>query len=82
MLTFRRPPANWSIGGDLTGQLGQPHLAHPHGEQQVDLLGVGGDRSRERRGVDAEVVARWQQDVVEAAAISGLDDVTAVFPRR
>ncbi len=62
-------------GGELAGELRQPHLAHPHGEQQVDLLGVGGARCGERGGVDAEGVPRRQQHVVEAVAIGGADDV-------
>jgi hypothetical protein len=66
---------------ELPGELREPRLAHPYREQQVDLLGVRRDRSRERRGVDAEGVSRRQQHVVETVPICRDDDVTAVFPR-
>ena len=68
-------------GGELTSELREPHLPDPHGEQQVDLFGVGGDRRGKRGRVDPELVARWQEDVVEAIAVGGLDDVTAMVPR-
>ena len=35
-----------------------------------------------KRGrVDPELVARWQEDVVEAIAVGRLDDVAAMVPR-
>ena len=66
--------------GELTGELWQPHLAHADREEQVDLLGVGGDRRGEGGRVDAERVSRRQQHVVEAGAVGGPDDVGTVLP--
>ncbi len=43
-------------------------------------LGVRSDRRSERRGVDAERVARREQYVVEAVAVGGANDVRAVLP--
>ena len=64
----------------LTSELREPHLAHAHGQQQVDVLGVRGDGRRERGGVDAQAVPGRQQHVVEAVAVGGAHDVGAVFP--
>ena len=45
------------------------------------LLGVGGDGGGEGGGVDAQLVARRQQHVVEPEPVGGLHDVAAVRPR-
>ena len=57
------------------------HLAHAHREQQIDLLGLGGDSGRKRSRIDAERVTRREEHVVEAVAVGGLHDVAAVCPR-
>ena len=82
MLMVSRPSSISSSAGELAGELGRPHLAAPHGEQQLDPLGDRRDPAGERHPVDAERVSRRQQHVVEPVGLRCRHDVTAVRPRR
>ena len=66
-------------GGQLPGQLWNPHLAHAHGAQQLHVADLGGDRAGEGDGVDSQLIAGRQQDVVVAGPVRRQGDVAAVF---
>ncbi len=68
--------------GELSGQLRWPHLRAAHRCQQLHTAtDLGRDTAGEHQGVDAELVARRQQDVVEPLVASGEHDVAAVLER-
>ena len=79
----RQPTSEDAVDrGDLARQLRRPHLADPHGHQEAHALQHRRDRRGEGGGVDAQLVARGQQDIVEAASFGLQDDVSAVLPAR
>ena len=66
--------------GDLAGQLRRPGFAHADRHQQADAMGERGDGTGKHLGVDAKLIARWQQDIVEPALFGGHHDIAAMFP--
>ena len=67
-------------GGDLAGELGQPHLADAHRHQQTDAAHLGGDGGGKRCGVKTERIARGEEDVVKPACFGLQHDVPAMLP--
>ena len=82
MLMVRRPVQHLVDGGHLPGQLGDDQLAHPHRQQQVQAAHQRSQGGGEGGGVDAQGVARGQEDVVVAVLLGGQGDGAAVRPGR
>ena len=66
----------------LPRKLRRPHLAAADGDQQADAARERRDAAGERDRIDAQLIARRQQDVVEAAALCRDDDVAAMLVAR
>ena len=66
----------------LPRKLRRPHLAAANGDEQADSVRERHDAAGERDRIDAQLIARRQKDVVEAAALCRDDDVAAMLVAR
>ncbi|HQQ71360.1 MAG TPA: FAD-dependent monooxygenase, partial [Alicycliphilus sp.] len=84
------PPAGaCSIGaknpvkrGNAAGQLRRPVFAHSGGPQQLDPLYLGGNGGGKSGGIQTQLIARRQQDIIEPAFFGAHHDIAAMLPAR